>query len=86
MGHYVEDGVLDAGITGQDWVQEYGFRCCGDIRAFVCPWRFRTSPLGCGGYREDSDITEISQLEGKRIATELVGYSERYFNERGNQR
>ena len=82
MGHYVEDGVLDAGITGQDWVQEYG----SDVveisellyaRGGFVPVRWVVA------VPEDSDITEISQLEGKRIATELVGYSERYFNERG---
>lgn len=82
MGHYVEDGVLDAGITGQDWVQEYGSEVVEIsellyARGGFVPVRWVVA------VPDDSDITEISQLEGKRIATELVGYSQRYFNERG---
>lgn len=82
MGHYVEDGVLDAGITGQDWVKEYD----SDVVEIT------TLQYARGGFvpvrwvvavPDDSDITDISQLEGKRIATELVGYTQRYFEERG---
>jgi len=82
MGHYVDDGVLDAGITGQDWVKEYN----SDVveisellyaRGGFVPVRWVVA------VPEDSDITEISQLKGKRIATELAGYTERYFTERG---
>ena len=82
MGHYVDDGVLDAGITGQDWVREYE----SDVvevkellyaRGGFVPVRWVVA------VPEDSDITDISQLAGKRIATELVGYTSRYFAERG---
>ena len=82
MGHYVEDGVLDAGITGQDWVREYN----SDVEEIT------TLQYARGGFvpvrwvvavPDDSDITDIKQLAGKRIATELVGFSERYFRERG---
>lgn len=82
MAHYVEDGVLDAGITGQDWVREYD----SDV-VEVCKLLYAR-----GGFvpvrwvvavPEDSGITDISQLQGKRIATELVGYTKRYFGERG---
>ena len=82
MAHYVEDGVLDAGITGQDWVKEYD----SDVveiaqllyaRGGFVPVRWVVA------VPEDSDITEIKQLAGKRIATELVHYTERYFGERG---
>ncbi len=82
MGHYVDDGVLDAGITGQDWVREYD----SDVveisellyaRGGFVPVRWVVA------VPEDSEITEISQLKGKRIATELVGYTKRYFEERG---
>ncbi|MHB9029121.1 MAG: ATP phosphoribosyltransferase [Candidatus Latescibacterota bacterium] len=82
MAHYVEDGVLDVGITGQDWVKEYD----SDV-VEVCTLRYAR-----GGFvpvhwvvavPEDSGITEISQLAGKRVATELVRYTERYLRERG---
>jgi len=82
MGHYVDDGVLDAGITGQDWVREYE----SDVvevtdllyaRGGFVPVRWVVA------VPEDSEITDISQLKGKRIATELVNYTKRYFEERG---
>ncbi|MBN1293816.1 MAG: ATP phosphoribosyltransferase [Candidatus Latescibacteria bacterium] len=82
MAHYVEDGVLDAGITGQDWVREYD----SDVveiaqllyaRGGFVPVRWVVA------VPEDSDITDIKQLAGKRIATELVNFSKRYFNEHG---
>ena len=82
MGRYVEDGVLDAGITGQDWIREYD----SDVtevaqllyaRGGFVPVRWIVA------VPDDSDITDISQLEGKRIATELVNYSKSYFEEKG---
>ncbi len=82
MGHYVEDGVLDAGITGQDWVREYE----SDVvevaqllyaRGGFVPVRWVVA------VPEDSGITGISQLQGKRIATELVGFTSRYLSECG---
>jgi ATP phosphoribosyltransferase len=82
MAHYVEDGVLDAGITGHDWVREYD----SDV-VEVCKLLYAR-----GGFvpvrwvvavPEDSGINDISQLQGKRIATELVRYTQRYFSERG---
>jgi len=82
MGHYVDDGVLDAGITGHDWIREYE----SDVveisellyaRGGFVPVRWVVA------VPNDSDITDISQLAGKRISTELVGFSKRYFEERG---
>lgn len=82
MGHYVDDGVLDAGITGQDWIREYE----SDVveiaellyaRGGFIPVRWVVA------VPENSEIETIEQLQGKRIATELVGYTRRYFNERG---
>ncbi len=82
MGRYVEDGVLDAGITGKDWICEYE----SDVvevtdllyaRGGFVPVKWVVA------VPEDSDITDISQLEGKRIATELINFSTRYFKEQG---
>ena len=82
MGRYVEDGVLDAGITGQDWIREYEtdvveISLLLYARGGFVPVRWVVA------VPEDSGITSISQLEGKRIATELVNFSKRYFEERG---
>ncbi len=82
IGHYVEDSVLDVGITGQDWIREYN----SDVAEIV------ELKYARGGFvpvrwvvavPKDSDITELDQLEGKRIATELVSFSTRYFKEKG---
>ncbi|MFA6471602.1 MAG: ATP phosphoribosyltransferase [Candidatus Latescibacterota bacterium] len=82
MGRYVQDGVLDAGITGQDWVREYG----SDVvevssllyaRGGFVPVRWVVA------VPQDSDIKDISQLSEKRIATELVNYTKNYFEDRG---
>jgi len=82
MGHYVDDGVLDAGITGMDWIREYE----SDVveisellyaRGGFVPVRWVVA------VPNDSNITDISQLAGKRISTELVGFSKRYFEKRG---
>ncbi len=82
MGNYVADGVLDTGITGRDWIMEYEsdvVEICSLLyaRGGFVPVRWVVA------VPENSDITEISQLRGKRIATELVNYSRRYFEERG---
>jgi ATP phosphoribosyltransferase len=82
MGHYVEDGVLDAGISGQDWVKEYDSDVVEVCRLLYARGGF-VPVRWVVAVPENSGITEISQLSGKRIATELVRYTERYLGERG---
>jgi ATP phosphoribosyltransferase len=82
MARYVESGALDAGITGRDWVLEYD----ADVyvaqelvysKASLRPTRW---VLVVG---QDSPVRTPDDLRGKRIATELVGYTRRWFAERG---
>ena len=82
MARYVEDGVLDCGLTGQDWVLEQG----ADV-AEVAELRY-----GKEGFRPvkwvvavpmDSKIRSLRDLNGKRVATELVGFTKRYFKAKG---
>lgn len=82
MAHYVEDGVLDAGITGQDWVQEYESDVIEVSRLLYARGGF-VPVRWVVAVPEDSEIMNISQLAGKRIATELVNYTKRYFKDRG---
>ncbi|MCE5251883.1 ATP phosphoribosyltransferase [bacterium] len=82
IGHYVEDGVLDAGITGQDWVQEYQSDVVEVTKLLYARGGF-VPVRWVVAVPENSGITTIEQLEGKRIATELVSYSQRYFEKRG---
>jgi len=78
MARYVEDGVLDAGLTGRDWVEEcearvetvadliYAKQSFGKVR-----WVLAVP--------EASPFRSVKDLEGKVIATELVGITKRYL-------
>lgn len=81
MARYVEDGVLDAGITGQDWIDEAG----ADVQevAELVYAKQRLSPVRWVlAVPEESCIQSVESLNGKLIATELVGVTKRYFAER----
>jgi len=84
MGHYVDDGVLDAGITGQDWIREYESDVVEITKLLYARGGF-VPVRWVVAVPEDSGIDDISQLAGKRIATELVNFTRRYFEERGIQ-
>jgi len=82
MARYVEDGVLDAGLTGLDWVAEndakvvtiadliYAKQSFGKVR-----WVLAVP--------ESSPVKTVKDLEGKVIATELVGATRRYLAANG---
>jgi ATP phosphoribosyltransferase len=82
MARYVEDGILDAGLTGLDWVAEndaqvetvadliYAKQSFGKVR-----WVLAVP--------EASPIRGVKDLEGKIIATELVGATKRYLANNG---
>jgi len=82
MARYVEDGVLDAGLTGRDWVQEndaqvetvadliYAKQSFGKVR-----WVLAVP--------ESSPVKTVKDLQGKIIATELVAATKRYLERNG---
>src|SRR6202163_1635789 len=82
MARYVEDGVLDAGLTGRDWVEEneaqvqtvadliYAKQSFGKVR-----WVLAVP--------ESSPVQSVKDLQGKIIATELVAATERYLQSHG---
>lgn len=82
MARYVEDGILDAGITGFDWVYEYD----ADVHE-VCELIF--SKVSRRPVRwvlcvpNDSPIQTVQDLQGKRIATEAVGLTRKYLAQHG---
>jgi ATP phosphoribosyltransferase len=82
MSRYVEDGVLDAGITGKDWTLENE----SDVHV-VCDFVYSKASMRPTRWvvvvPQASPITDIAQLQGKRIATEMVGFTKRWFAERG---
>jgi ATP phosphoribosyltransferase len=82
MARYVEDGILDMGITGYDWVLEQDAKVVELVR-------LKYGKVGFRGVKwvvavpNDSPIKTIGDLKGKKIATELVGYSKRFLKKRG---
>src|SRR3977135_700752 len=82
MARYVEDGVLDAGLSGREWVEEneakvhavadliYAKQSFGKVR-----WVLAVP--------ESSPVQSVKDLEGKVIATELVAATKRYFERNG---
>ena len=82
MARYVEDGILDAGLTGRDWIQEneadvvpvadliYAKQSFGKVR-----WVLAVP--------ESSPFRRVEDLQGKIIATELVATTRRYLAEHG---
>ncbi len=82
MARYVEDGILDAGLTGKDWVLEnesnvvtaadliYAKQTFGKVR-----WVLAVP--------EKSPFQSVKDLQGKIVATELVGVTKRYLEQNG---
>lgn len=82
MARYVEDGILDAGITGHDWVMETqaDVHEVGELlfsRATRRPVRW----VLC--VPNDSPVQSVQDLQGKRIATEAVGLTKAYLARHG---
>jgi len=82
MARYVEDGILDAGITGYDWVAEYGAQV-DSITTLVYGKTGRKPVRWVLAVPENSDIAGPGDLEGRRIATEAVGMTTRYLAKHG---
>lgn len=82
MARYVEQGILDAGITGHDWVLETQ----ADVHE-ICELLF--SKVSRRPVRwvlcvpNDSDIQTVQDLEGKHIATEAIGLTQSYLAKHG---
>jgi ATP phosphoribosyltransferase len=78
MSRYVEDGVLDAGITGYDWIMENG----SDVYE-ICELAYSKATSKPAKWvlvvPEESDVKSIKDLSGKIIATELVNVTKKYF-------
>jgi ATP phosphoribosyltransferase len=82
MARYVEDGILDAGLTGRDWVEEVA----ADIHA-VADLIYAKQSFGKVRWvlavPESSAFHSVKDLEGKIIATELVESTKRYLARNG---
>lgn len=72
MARYVADGVFDAGLTGRDWIMESGAKVHEVCELLYAKTGFRPVRWVLA-VPNDSPIKTVKDLEGKRIATELVG-------------
>ncbi len=84
MARYVEDGVLDAGLTGHDWVMESG-ATVHTIADLVYSKQSFGKVRWVLAVPEASPVQNVKDLEGKVIATELVGFTRRYLESHGVQ-
>ena len=82
MPRYLADGVLDAGVTGKDWIEENGvdLHVVDDFiysKVSLRPTRWVLA------VPTDSPIQKVEDLAGKRIASEMTNFTKRYFESRG---
>ncbi len=82
MARYVQDGVLDAGLTGHDWVVETGADV-HEVAELVFSKTSRRPVRWVLCVPEDSPVREVKDLEGKRIATEAVGLTTQFLEKHG---
>ncbi|HEC16815.1 MAG TPA: ATP phosphoribosyltransferase [Sedimenticola sp.] len=82
MGPYVANGTLDLGLTGHDWILETE----ADVEE-ICELVYsKSSDQPCRWVLvvpQDSPIQSVEDLQGKKISTELVGFTKRYLADRG---
>jgi len=80
ISRYVEHGYLDCGITGYDWIQENGSKV-HEVGEFQFSKATRQSARWVLAVPEHSPIQSVKDLQGKRIATEVVGLTRRYLRQ-----
>jgi len=78
----VEQGALDAGITGRAWIEENRARVCELAELIYSKQSFRPARWVVA-VPESSPIKKPADLEGKRIATEAVGLAKRWLKSKG---
>lgn len=82
MPTYVQDGILDCGLTGLDWIREREADVV-EVADLVYSKRGMRPYKWVLAAHESSDIKGPGDLQGKRIATELVNVARRYLAEHG---
>ncbi len=79
---YIEQGVIDAGLTGKDWIAD-----SGAVVHEICELRYSkltSNPIRVVlAVHNDSEVQSVKDLEGKRIASEYVRLTRRYLEQNG---
>src|SRR5678815_5502963 len=82
MARYVQDGSLDCGLTGRDWIEENDAKVV-EVAELVFSKVSRRPVRWVLAVPNESPITEVKHLEGKRIATEVVNLTKRWLAKHG---
>jgi len=82
MPRYVEDGSLDCGLTGYDWILENDAKIT-EVAELIFSKVSRRPVRWVLAVPEDSPVRSVTDLQGKRIATEVVNLTRRWLAERG---
>lgn len=82
MSRYVDDGIIDCGITGNDWIEENGSDV-ERVAELVYAKRSMRPVKWVLAVPENSPVKSAGDLNGKKIATELVKVTEKYLREKG---
>jgi ATP phosphoribosyltransferase len=81
MSRYVENGTLDLGLTGKDWIIENGSNVV--VVADLIYSKVSQRPVRWVlVVKENSPVNKLEDLKGKKISTELVNFTKKYFAER----
>jgi len=81
MPRYIADGTLDAGITGSDWIVENGADLV-EVESFIYSKTSLQPTRWVLCVPERSPVRRLEDLDGKRVATEMVRFTRRVFAER----
>lgn len=81
MSRYVENGTLDGGLTGRDWIEENESDVVV-VDDLVYSKVSQKPARWVLAVASDSDIKSLEDLKGKKIATELVNFTKRYFQDK----
>lgn len=82
ISRYTERGMLDVGITGHDWIVENGSDV-HEVAELIYAKQGLRPVKWVVAVPKDSPINSVKDLEGKRIATEAVGLTQRYLKQNG---
>lgn len=82
MAGYIESGILDCGLTGKDWILEQN-ASVHEVAELIYAKEGLRPVKWVIAVPNDSKIKKVGDLNGKRIATELVGFTKRYLKSKG---
>jgi len=78
MSRYVEDGIIDAAITGKDWIEENASRVI-EVKDLVYAKQTQRPVRWVLAVHETSKVRSVKDLRGKKIVTELVNATKKYL-------